>query len=495
MGLGPRLELRQSQQLVMTPQLQLAIKLLTLTNVELETYIGDEMERNPLLSTDDSREAGGEAQVEAAPTAVDPVTSGLDQLLGTPTSGTDAPLDVDYTGEAFHHDSGSDISDWGAAASSGEGEDNDFERFADAEASLIDVLGAQASAAFEDDDLVIARHIIDLIDDAGYLTESLDVVADRLGVELAQVEAVLAVIHGFEPTGVGARSLGECLALQAREVDRLDPAMAALLGHLDLVARGDMQALMRVCRVDREDVADMIRELRRYDPKPGLRHGGERAPPVVADVFVLRGDDGEWRIELNQATLPRLIVDRDYQAVLEHGARGKPDRATTNFVGDCLNSANWLMKALDQRARTIVKVTSEMVKQQRGFFEHGVSELRPLTLRTIAEAVEMHESTISRVTSNKYLQCERGLFELRYFFTSGIHSNDGGEASSALSVKDRIGRLIAGEGMETLSDDQLVTILKGEGFDIARRTVAKYREALGLPSSFNRRRARLVAAA
>ncbi|MBC7507036.1 MAG: RNA polymerase sigma-54 factor, partial [Sandarakinorhabdus sp.] len=227
----------------------------------------------------------------------------------------------------------------------------------------------------------------------------------------------------------------------------------------------------------------------------GLRHGGERAPPVVADVFVLRGDDGEWRIELNQATLPRLIVDRDYQAVLEHGARGKPDRATTNFVGDCLNSANWLMKALDQRARTIVKVTSEMVKQQRGFFEHGVSELRPLTLRTIAEAVEMHESTISRVTSNKYLQCERGLFELRYFFTSGIHSNDGGEASSALSVKDRIGRLIAGEGMETLSDDQLVTILKGEGFDIARRTVAKYREALGLPSSFNRRRARLVAAA
>ena len=493
MNLGPRLELRQSQQLVMTPQLQLAIKLLALTNVELETYIGDELERNPLLSTDDGGEArlDGEGAAEPLPIALDPVSAGLDQLLGTPTAGTEAPLDIDYTGEAFHHDSGSDISDWGAAASNGEGEDNDFERFADAEASLGDVLGAQASAAFSDDALIIARHLIDLIDDAGYLTETLDIVADRLGVPLAQVEAVLAVIHGFEPTGVGARSLGECLALQAREVDRLDPAMAALLEHLDLVARGDLQALVRVCHVDREDVADMIRELRRYDPKPGLRHGGERAPPVVADVFVLRGDDGEWRIELNQATLPRLIIDRDYQAVLERGG----DKTTTNFVGDCLNSANWLMKALDQRARTIVRVASEMVKHQRGFFEHGVSELRPLTLRTIAEAVDMHESTISRVTSNKYLQCERGLFELRYFFTSGIHSNDGGEALSALSVKDRIGRLIAAEGRETLSDDQLVTLLKGEGFDIARRTVAKYREALGLPSSFNRRRARLVAAA
>ncbi|NJC09054.1 RNA polymerase sigma-54 factor [Polymorphobacter fuscus] len=477
----------------MTPQLQLAIKLLTLTNVELETYIGDEMERNPLLSTDDSSDArmDGDVPAEAAPAAVDPVSGGLDQLIGAPTSATDAPLDIDYTGEAFHHDSGSDLSDWGAAASSGEGEDNDFERFADAEASLADVLGAQASAAFEAADLVIARHLIDLIDDAGYLTETLDVVADRLGVDLAHVEAVLSVIHGFEPTGVGARSLGECLALQAREVDRLDPAMAALLDHLDLVARGDLQALVRVCRVDREDVADMIRELRRYDPKPGLRHGGERAPPVVADVFVLRGDDGEWYIELNQATLPRLIIDRDYQAVLEQGG----DKATTNFVGDCLNSANWLMKALDQRARTIVKVASEMVKHQRGFFEHGVSELRPLTLRAIADAVEMHESTISRVTSNKYLQCERGLFELRYFFTSGIGSADGGAASSALSVKDRIARLIAAEGDDTLSDDQLVTILKGEGFDIARRTVAKYREALGLASSFNRRRARLVAAA
>jgi RNA polymerase sigma-54 factor len=208
----------------------------------------------------------------------------------------------------------------------------------------------------------------------------------------------------------------------------------------------------------------------------------------------MRGADGEWRIELNQATLPRLLIDREYQAVLQ--ARAAPgDKATNNFLNECVHSANWLLKALDQRARTIVKVASELVKHQRGFFEHGVGQLKPLTLRTIADAIEMHESTVSRVTSNKYVQCERGLFELRYFFSSGIGSSDGGEASSALAVKDRIARLIAGESDDTLSDDKLVEILQREGFDIARRTVAKYREALGLGSSVARRRARLLRAA
>ena len=302
---------------------------------------------------------------------------------------------------------------------------------------------------------------------------------------------MLARIHGFDPLGVGARNLAECLAIQAREADRYDPAMAALLDNLELVARGDINALVRICGVDREDIADMIRELRCYEPKPGLRYGGERSAPVVADIFVRRGDNGEWIVELNQATLPKLLIDRDYHAVLEKGA----DKATTGFLNECVNSANWLLKALDQRARTIVKVASELVKHQRGFFDHGVSHLKPLTLRTIADAIEMHESTVSRVTSNKYVQCERGLFELRYFFTSGIGSSDGGEASSAHTVKDRIIRLIAAETIDTLSDDKLVEILQHEGFDIARRTVAKYREALGLGSSVARRRAKMLAAA
>nr|WP_310523831.1 RNA polymerase factor sigma-54 [Polymorphobacter sp.] len=489
MGLGPRLELRQSQQLVMTPQLQLAIKLLTLTNVELEAYIGEELDKNPLLSTSDGADT---ADAPAAPeAAIDPSASGIDQLLATGGGTTDAPLDVDYTGETFHHDSAGDSADWGAAPAGGDGEDTDFDSFAAADASLAEVLSAQASAAFDGADLIIARHIVDLIDDAGYLGEPVEDIADRLGIETAAVEAILAVIQRFEPTGVAARNLAECIAIQAREADRYDPAMACLIAHLDMVARGDVAGLIRICGVDREDVTDMIRELRRYDPKPGLRFGGERAAPVVADVFVRQAEGGEWTIELNQATLPRLLIDREYQAVLEHGA----DKATNNFLNECVHSANWLLKALDQRARTIVKVSGELVKHQRGFFEHGVGQLKPLTLRTIADAIEMHESTVSRVTSNKYLQCERGLFELRYFFTSGIGSSDGGEASSALAVKDRIARLIAAEPDETLSDDKLVEILQREGFDIARRTVAKYREALGLGSSVARRRARLLAAA
>ncbi|GGE08901.1 RNA polymerase sigma-54 factor [Polymorphobacter glacialis] len=491
MSLGPRLELRQSQQLVMTPQLQLAIKLLTLTNVELEAYIGEELDKNPLLSTSDGADtADAPVAAEAAP---DASASGLDTLLGggegSAGSG-DTPLDIDPS-ERFQHDTPGDSADWGAAPTGGDNDDLDFDSFAAADASLGEILAIQASAAFDGADLIIARHIIDLIDESGYLGEPTQDIAERLGVDISVVEAVLAGIHRFEPTGVGARNLAECIAIQARDADRYDPAMACLIANLDFVARGDIPGLMRICALDREDIADMIRELRRYDPKPGLRFGGDRAAPVVADVFVHRGDDGEWRIELNQATLPRLLIDRDYHAVLEAGA----DKSTTNFLNECVHSANWLLKALDQRARTIVRVAAELVKHQRGFFDHGVGQLKPLTLRSIAEAIDMHESTVSRVTSNKYIQCERGLFELRYFFTSGVGSSDGGEASSALAVKDRIARLIAAETHDTLSDDKLVEILQREGFDIARRTVAKYREALGLGSSVARRRARLLAAA
>ncbi|KPF76394.1 RNA polymerase sigma-54 factor [alpha proteobacterium AAP81b] len=488
MGIGPRLELRQSQQLVMTPQLQLAIKLLTLTNIELETYIGEELDKNPLLTSGEAEPdiAGGNPDPGEPPAALPDATTGrLDELLGAPAS--ESPLDIDASADAPAP--GADAADWSVRHGEA-GEAIDFDSFALPERSLAEVLDEQAGAAFAGADLIIARHIIDLLDDAGYLGEPLDDIADRLGAALADVERVLARLQTFDPCGVAARSLAECIAIQARDADRYDPAMAALIDNLELVARGDIAMLMRRCGVDREDIVDMIRELRRYNPKPGLQYGGERPSPVVADVFVTQGPDGEWRIELNQATLPRLIIDRDYQSVLEKGA----SKATTSFLGDCVQSANWLLKALDQRARTIVKVSTELVRHQQGFFENGVSALRPLTLRTIADAIEMHESTVSRVTSNKYLQCERGLFELRYFFTSGVASGDGGEAASALAVKDRIARLIAAEGADVLSDDKLVEILRGEGFDLARRTVAKYREALGLGSSVARRRAKLLAA-
>lgn len=507
MSIGPRLDLRQSQSLVMTVQLQQAIKLLALTNLELEAFIGAEVEKNPLLDSD----GGDTGDGPIAPASSEPATT--DQLMADGNGLADAPLDVDFVAETFHHDGPTDsIGDGpgsfeGAGAiGGGSGEPSeggfDFDAMAGAEPSLIDLLVEQAVAAFADPaQLMIARHLIDLIDDAGYFTGTIADVAERLDADPATVERILTVIQRFDPVGVGARSLGECLSIQAREADRFDPAMAALLAHLDILARGDMATLRRICGVDQEDLSDMIRELRGYNPKPGLRYGGVTAQSVIADVFVLRKKGG-WVVELNSATLPRVLVDRGYHAELAAAPVGMDThgkdraRATKVFLSDCLASANWLVKALDQRARTIVKVATELVKQQEAFFELGVNHLKPLTLRAIAEEIGMHESTVSRVTSNKYLQCERGLFELKYFFTSGIQSNDGGEAASALAVKDRIGRLIAVEPAAVpLSDDKLVDILQAEGFDIARRTVAKYREAMGIGSSVARRRAKLLEAA
>jgi RNA polymerase sigma-54 factor len=500
MALAPRLDLRQSQSLVMTPQLQQAIKLLALSNLELEAFIGSELERNPLLEA-------GDAIAEPAREVVDPIEgaeprtgpeASADTLIERGAGGADSPLDVDYSAETFIDNgpgdspdgaalrqSGSELSSSGSMESFGGEDGPDFDSFAGPEIGLHEYLMQQAGAAFSGMSLVIAGQLIGQIDDAGYLEANLLELAYRLGLPLAEVEAVLAVIHTFDPAGVGARSLSECIAIQAREADRYDPAMACLLDNLDLLARGQIAHLRRICGVDEEDMADMIRELRSYDPKPGLQYGGERPTSVTPDVFVRPIGKG-WSIEINSATLPRLLVNRRYQAQLAGGAR---DKAARVWLSDCVASANWLIKALDQRQRTILKVTEEIVRHQEGFFRHGVTHLRPLTLKTVAEVVDLHESTISRVTSNKYLACPRGTFELKYFFTSAIQSADGGEAASAEAVKSHIKGLIAEEQSNAiLSDDTLVDLLRERGFDIARRTVAKYREAIGLGSSVQRRR-------
>jgi len=367
----------------------------------------------------------------------------------------------------------------------------DFDAMAADAPSLRDHLLSQAGMAFDPQDLLVASHLIDQVDEAGYLSMPLLDLANRLGVALSRVEDVLQTIQTFDPTGVGARSLGECLALQAKEADRYDPAMARLLDNLDLLAEGRLAQLQRMCGVDAEDMADMIRELRNYDPKPGLKFGSSPIEAVTPDIFVARKGKG-WAVEINSATLPRLLINRSYYTEIASGAQ---DKASKAWLSECLQSANWLVRALDQRQRTIVKVASEIVKQQEAFFNEGVSQLRPLTLRAVAEAIGMHESTISRVTSNKYLSCARGLFELKYFFTSGIAAADGGEAVSAEAVKSAIRALISAESPKAiLSDDTLVEMLNEKGFDIARRTVAKYREAMGIGSSVQRRRQKAIEA-
>ncbi|WP_033922405.1 RNA polymerase factor sigma-54 [Sphingomonas sp. 37zxx] len=496
MSLAPRLDIRQSQSLVMTPQLQQAIKLLALSNLEVEGFIAEELERNPLLeSTGGGDDGDGGDMIIATPVGGDPVPA--DEL---PVGGSDSEpvFDGELAIANRSDDSAADsigsldggLGLNGSGSGGGVGEDGlDFDSFAATDISLADHLMGQAGTAVAGGDLFIAAHLIDQIDECGYLTVSLLDVANRLGVPLARVEAVLGVIQTFDPTGVGARNLSECLALQAKEADRYDPCMARLIYNLDLVARGQLAQLKRMCGVDDEDMADMIRELRSYDPKPGCRYGGEPSQAVVPDLFVARRGAG-WAVEINAATLPRVLVNRAYYVELSGGSH---DKASKSWLSDCLTSANWLVKALDQRQRTIIKVASEIVKQQEAFFLHGVAHLRPLTLARVAEAIEMHESTVSRVTSNKYLSCARGLFELKFFFTSAIQSADGGEAVSAQAVKSAIRALIAAEEpKKILSDDTLVELLNARGFDIARRTVAKYREALGIGSSVQRRRAKAL---
>ena len=489
MSLAPRLDLKQSQSLVMTPQLQQAIKLLALSNLEVEAFIAEELEKNPLLSAE--APGGDTSDVSDAPDTSDPGgPAGDGSLAGDP------PLDLDYATESHQQDS---IADGGfgldgalglnGSGGSGAGEDGiDFDAFAATASSLADHLLAQVGPLLGGVDLLIAQHLIDQIDECGYLTAPLREIADRLSMPLARVEGVLGVIHTLDPTGVGARDLAECIALQAKEADRYDPAMARLIDHLDLLARGDLARLKRICRVDDEDMADMIRELRGYDPKPGCRYGGEPPTSVTPDLFVARTAAG-WAIELNSATLPRVLVNRAYHAEL---SRGPQDKASKAWLNDCLQGANWLTKALDQRQRTIIKVATEIVRAQEGFFLRGVAHLKPLTLSRVAEAIGMHESTVSRVTSNKYLSCARGTFELKYFFTSGVASAGGGDGASAEAVKSAIRRLIAGEGANVLSDDTLVDLLRADGFDLARRTVAKYREAIGIGSSVQRRRQRTL---
>jgi RNA polymerase sigma-54 factor len=333
---------------------------------------------------------------------------------------------------------------------------------------------------------LIGQILIDSIDENGYFRGALDEIADRLHAPRERVETILRLIQGFDPCGVGARDLAECLAIQLREKDRFDPAMQALVGHLDLLAKRDFAALRKICNVEEEDILDMLSEIRQLDPKPGRTFGGGSVETVFPDVIVRPLPDGSWQVELNTEVLPRILVNHSY---VTRVGKGKGKEAERSFISACRQSANWLTKSLEQRARTILKVSSEIVRQQDSFFARGVEYLRPLDLKTIAEAVGVHESTVSRVTSNKYMATPRGLFELKYFFTASIAAHDGGDAHSAESVRFRIRQLIDQESpAQILSDDAIVARLKAVNIDIARRTVAKYRESLKIPSSVERRR-------
>jgi len=496
----------------MTPQLQQAIKLLQMSSFELESYVEGELERNPLLERDEANNnnktdiaeppASRETESHADGAEIDLQLRDDAPILGTAVESLDTDYDNLYDG-----DSGSDRaladqgeppfnSDWtsaGAGGGSFQESDYNLEDRISAEISLRDHLLGQLHLSVQDPrQRLLGAQIIDMLDEAGYLIETVERLAARHGAPVAEVEAILTVVQGFEPTGIAARNLAECLALQLRERNRLDPAMQKMLDNLPLLARHDRAGLMKLCEVDAEDLTEMIAEIKALDPKPGLTFGGEPAQPVVPDVFVRKGPDGSWTVELNSATLPKVLINSQYCARVVKQKISSQDKA---YISECLSNANWLVKSLEQRARTILKVSAELVRQQEGFFEHGVSHLKPLNLRTIADAIEMHESTVSRVTANKYIATHRGVYDMKYFFTASIASSEGGDAHSAAAVRHKIKALIDAElPGKILSDDRLVVLLRESGMDIARRTVAKYREALRIPSSVERRRAKQMRA-
>ena len=534
MALSHRLEMRQGQSLVMTPQLLQAIKLLQLSSLDLVAYVEAELERNPLLERADGENSenaavsdgegpgessegdGPDTDWEADETSGD---GAADASRGAEGGTAEAPAG-EWSGESavpnqaeIEERFGADIGEVfpdeaaakpSAASSQGEdfglsrgalpngsaaepGEEHNLEAYVAAPVSLHDHLLAQLGyATTSPAGRLIGREIIDGIDEAGYLRLDLAELAERLGVALSRVEEVLALVQRFDPSGVGARSLAECLSIQLAEQDRLDPAMRALIARLDLAAKRDLAALARLCGVDAEDVADMLVELRALHPKPGLRFGGGVTQTVIPDVQVTPRPDGSWNVELNPAALPRVLVNQEYHAQVSAGRLKEGDKA---FIAECLQNANWLTRSLEQRARTVLKVAVEIVRQQDAFLAQGVEHLRPLNLKTIADAITMHESTVSRVTSNKYIATPRGIFEMKYFFSSAIQSADGGEALSAQAVRFKIKQLIETEDAAAiLSDDTIVQRLREAGVDIARRTVAKYRESMGIASSLERRR-------
>jgi RNA polymerase sigma-54 factor len=500
MAIAPRLDLRQSQTLVMTPQLRQAIKLLQFSNNEVNAFVEEEMERNPLLERDEAPEppVGERAALDQREPRTELIQDSADAARAeTLPADSGSPLDADHA-ETYDPGGAGDGTPLvgrmeGSGGSHGfEGDDRGIDDFAGGDRSLRDHLGEQLRLNFPDlVDRMVGAHLIALLSEAGRLTADPQAIAAAMGLPLDRVESVRARMMRFDPVGLFARDLKECLAAQLAERNRLDPAMQMLLENLELLAKRENRRLMALCGVDAEDFADMITEIKALDPKPAATWDTTAPQLVVPDLLMRQLPDGSWIIELNPETMPRVLVNERFYAKI--APQAKKDEKV--FLTERLANANWLVRSLQQRAQTILKVAAEIIRQQDAFLRLGVAHLRPLILRDIAEAVELHESTVSRVTANKYIATPRGTFELKYFFTTAIHGTDGGDAHSAEAVRHRIRGLIDKEApVDILSDDAIVAVLRGEGVDIARRTVAKYREALRIPNSVQRRREKAVPA-
>jgi len=486
MSLSLRLDVKQTQNLVLTPQLQQAIKLLQCSNQELIGTIQREAAENPFLEMVEP----GLAVANASNGHADK-TVGLTQQAPVlaPSNSAAEPGEWDAPAVAIASDCRLRLR---RTAGDRTGEATSaLDRLSETPTLAAHLSRQVGAAAAPEGVRALAIALLGYLDDDGYLREKDDELAEQLRTTTDAVGEARRLIQCCEPAGVGARDLAGCLALQLAESNRLDPAMQALLDRLPALARADWPALERACGVDRDDLVEMVAEIKALDPRPGRQLAPQLSETVVPDLVIVAKRAGGWRIELNHHALPRVQVDQAYAA--EISASG-PDPESRAFVSEKLQSANWLQKALEQRARTMVRVAKAIFQHQRGFLERGPSGLRPLVLREIAEATNLHESTVSRATAEKYIQTPLGTFPLKYFFTTALQSTGGGEDHSAEAIRSLIKALVAQETAKTvLSDDQIVKALADKGIVIARRTVAKYREAMGIDSSVQRRRAKALA--
>jgi len=483
--LSQNLDLRQSQQLVMTPQLQQAINMLQMNNTELSELVEEELSTNPLLEKDERGPSDTSTDINnEEPQAIeqDQGQDAVEAAFENSNTNDDAnPADFDP---------GSSMADIGAGGNSKfEDIENSFENTMSAEKTLREHLINQLHITFEDNrDRMIGALLIDRLDETGYLREDSKNLAEKLGCSIERMNTLIREMKGFDPTGIFARDLADCMALQLSERGQLDSPMTALLDNLDMLGNHDFSGLAKTCDVNETYLKDMIDEIRALNPKPAAEFDHLVVQTAIPDVLMKRlpkNLGGGWRVELNSETLPRVLVNNQYYTEISKSTTQKKDK---EYLANQLQNANWLVRSMDQRAQTILKVAAEIIEQQDAFFNYGIEFLAPLKLSDIAEVIEMHESTVSRVTTNKYIGTPRGIFELKYFFSTALVSEDG-TAHSSEAIKARIKTLIDGENpKKILSDDKIVALLKDEGIDLARRTVAKYREAMHIGSSVQRRK-------
>lgn len=490
MAVTPRIEIKQSQSLLMTPQLRQAINLLQMSNLELSELLSKELENNPFLEREDDRLA--DAEISSQPSIDDYPQE------QQPNSEEDYTPDIDYdnsfddyASDREGYDGNNDYS-WSEYASSknhnADEEFDFFEKKLSNKPSLYELLDQQISLNFATiKDKIIASRLSAFLDESGYFRGNIKDIATKLNLPVEDIENILRIMQGFEPSGIFARDLKECLSIQLKDLNRLDPQMQKLLDNLELLGQRKFKELKKICAADDEDLATMIADIKMLNPKPAADYHSDTASNIIPDVFVRTNKQGDYLIELNNMSLPRLLINKEYYSEIKN-LSGK-NKEAKRYLKEQLGHAGFLMKALHQRATSILRVCEEIVRNQREFFEKGIDYLKPMLLRDVAEALEMHESTISRVTTNKYMHTPRGIFELKYFFSAAAGTYTGDENTSVISIKHQIKQLIENEEPQNiLSDDKIVELMAQKGIKIARRTVNKYREAMGIPTSAERKR-------